>query len=720
VTLWKTIAAVTGGALLLGAVGAGVWLWTPPPPAFDAAAARVQAATYDARVIRDAFGVPHIYGQRHADVAFGLAYAHAEDDWATIEETVHQNRGTLALLKGADAAPSDFIMRALGNIDATAAGYDTIVRPTGRAVAEAYAAGLNLWCAENLQSGCARTAPVVGREIVAGYANRSPFFYGLDKTLLGVIEGDGPPTATKAARAILHGAAPEVELGSNAIAVAPRRSADGHTRLAVNSHQPFTGPVAWYEARLKSEEGIDLIGGVFPGSPLILHGAGPAMGWAATVNHPDVADVFRLKVDDPKKPTRYRMDGAWKPLKRFPIRFRVKLWGPLSLPVTRTGYRSEHGPAFVTPRGVFAVSYAGDGEIRHIDQYIAMNTAKSVADWRAAQIAFNATPSINYVVADSAGHIGYFWNARMPMREEGFDRTQVLAGDASATLWKGFEPVARLPAVSDPASGYVLSANHSPLLASAPDDNPKAEAFPSSFGLDRLVTNRSLRAQALFGGDASITREEFFAYKMDHRYDERANVRTMVDELVAMGDGGDAELRAALELLASWDGAADAGNRAAALAIRTGQVAMGGQIHDPATPEQKLAALRTVMGQLKAAHGRIDPTWGEVSRLRRGTQSWPLNGGPDTLRAIYADGDLAKDGFFTAIAGDTYILMADWAPDGTLRLDSIHQFGAATLDAASPHFADQAPLFARETYRTPPMALEAVLKEKTRDYRPGK
>ncbi len=103
----------------------------------------------------------------------------------------------------------------------------------------------------------------------------------------------------------------DVELGSNELAVAPSRSADGHTRLAVNSHQPYEGRVAWYEARLKSEEGLDIIGGVFPGTPLILHGAGPKLGWAATVNRPDVYDIFKLTVDDEKarRNTRWTESG---------------------------------------------------------------------------------------------------------------------------------------------------------------------------------------------------------------------------------------------------------------------------------------------------------------------------------------------------------------------------------------------------------------------------
>jgi penicillin amidase/acyl-homoserine-lactone acylase len=366
------------------------------------------------------------------------------------------------------------------------------------------------------------------------------------------------------------------------------------------------------------------------------------------------------------------------------------------------------------------VSYSGAGELEYVDQYLAMNMAQTVGDWRAAQNKYNAIPSVNYAVADSRGHIAYFWNAHMPKREEGWNRQKILPGDTSETLWKGWEPVESLPAVINPKSGYVVNSNHTPFLASAPDDNPKPENYPASFGVDTNLTNRGLRAQELFGADTSITREEFIAYKMDHRYSPGSQVMKMVADLKTVDPKGDNDLKAALDIIAKWDGSADMNNRSAALAIFTGQAAMGGQIHDPYDRDKALAALKQTAGLLKTATGRIDPEWSEVSRVARGDQSWPTDGGPDTLRAVYAAGDLTKDKFRKGRAGDTYIIIADWAPDGAYTLDTIHQYGSATMDPASPHYADQVPLFAAEQFKRPPMGLNDLLKEAERDYRPGK
>src|SRR5215510_15921804 len=147
---------------------------------------------------------------------------------------------------------------------------------------------------------------------------------------------------------------PAWAFGSNAIAVAPSRSADHATRLLVNSHQPYTGPVAWYEARLHSETGWDVAGGVFPGSPVMIHGTNRRLGWASTVNSPDLVDLYRLEID-PDEPNRYRLDGGWRELEVRETAIRVRLLGRLRWTVHRELLRSEHGPVLRQPPGTFAV-----------------------------------------------------------------------------------------------------------------------------------------------------------------------------------------------------------------------------------------------------------------------------------------------------------------------------------------------------------------------------
>ncbi|MHA7873619.1 MAG: penicillin acylase family protein, partial [Hyphococcus sp.] len=178
------------GALAVLAAGAAIYLKTPAPAPFDREAALSAAARYDVRVIRDRFGVPHIYGVRDADVAFGLAYAHAEDDWATIEEVIFFSRGALAQRKGKDAAIPDYLIDLLRIGEDVREQYDRDLSQDLRAVVEGYAAGLTLWCAEERARCAPGAAPVSGQDVIAGFVARTPFFYGLDDELTKLFEGE--------------------------------------------------------------------------------------------------------------------------------------------------------------------------------------------------------------------------------------------------------------------------------------------------------------------------------------------------------------------------------------------------------------------------------------------------------------------------------------------------------------------------------------------------
>jgi acyl-homoserine-lactone acylase len=707
--------------IIVGLVGASLYLWTPAPNLFDRNAALKAALDYDARIIRDRFGVPHIYGARDADVAFGLAYAHAQDDWATIEEVIFFSRGELAQHKGKSAAIPDYLIGALHVSRDVREKYERDLSPDTRALVEAYAAGANLWCAEERNRCTPGTAPITPYDVVAGFVSRTPFFYGLDEQLTKIFDGDVETVkaAQEARQAFLKISSTD-EIGSNAMAVAPSHSADGHTRLMVNSHQPYIGPVAWYEARVKSDEGWDMIGSLFPGAPVILHGAGPKLGWAFTVNKPDLVDVYQLTVENAKKPTKYKFDGVWRNFDVETVTFRVKLFGPFSLPVKRRALYSVHGPVFVTDNGVYGVSYAGAGDIRSAEQWYRMNRARNFADWRTA-MEMGAIPSFNVVYADGKGNIGYFYNAAIPIREPGIDWSKAQPGDTSATLWRGQHPFGDVPMIVNPASGYVVNANHPPFKASGEADNPSPLDFPPHMGIDKRETNRGLRIQTLYGGDASITADEFVAYKMDHRYAPQSRVMMLVQSLINNQEAqSDSALSDALETLSKWDGSVRADNRSAALAVLTAQKARGALLNDEnAENPDYLSALREIDKALRAGFGRVDPQWSDVVRLKRGDVSLRINGGPDTLRAVYPSGDPAE-GMLKAAGGDTYILYADWAPGKKAQIQTIHQFGSATLDETSPHYGDQAPIFAHEEWKTPPMDLDALLAEATSDYRPGK
>jgi acyl-homoserine-lactone acylase len=684
------------------------------PPAADLAPLIAKAASYDVRIKRDNFGVPHIIGKRDADVAFGLGYAHAEDDFATIQTVALATRGALAARDGRQAAVTDYLVHLFRVWETVNAKYDSELPTDVKQVLEAYADGINDYAARHPDAVAAGLLPLTGKDIAAGFVFKTPFFYGLDHVLMDLTSPDAGKALSKEGKDAFLPTDHPLPIGSNGVAVAPSRSDDGATRLLVNSHQPYTGPVAWYEAVLESEEGWHVAGGFFPGAPFMLHGHNEHLGWANTVNKPNLSNVYRLELN-PDNENQYKLDGQWRDFEKSDAKIRVKIWGPLIWTVHRDVLYSVHGPVLKTDHGAFAIRYAGMGEMRQPLQYYRLDKAQNLADWRAA-MALQALPSINYIYADAVGNIGYVYNGQFPNRQEGVDWSATLPGDRSDLIWHGYLPFDKVPQLWNPPSGFVFNSNNTPLQATAPADNLKPQDYSPTLGIQTNMTNRAYRAEENFGADTAISAEAFRRYKFDLSYSEHSVLAKMIADIAAIDAGSDADLKQAQEILTHWDRKTDQASRGAALAILMGQPVETAREEGKPAPKP-IDTLQAAIKTLKAHFGRLDPTWGEVNRIRRGPLDLPIDGGPDVYRAVY--GAPQPDGTLTAQGGDTLIMFVTWDKSGALSSESIHQFGSATLDPTSPHYADQTPLF--DQMKTKPVLFtQAQLAGHIEaDYKPG-
>jgi penicillin amidase/acyl-homoserine-lactone acylase len=706
--LWTIVWAAATAVALAAVVAGGLLLLDLPnkPARPDLERILAQARTYEARIRRDEWGVPHIRGRRDVDVAYGLAYAHSEDDFPTIAEVVLAARGARAGVHGAAAAPGDYLVHLLGVWPAVRARYVTDLPADVRAVLQAYADGLNHYGALNPEEVPEGVLPVTGQDIAAGFVLKVPLFYGLDETL------------TRLAGEVVS----ESTRGSNAVVVAPQRSDDGRTRLLVNSHQPLEGPVAWYEAVLQSDEGWHVAGGFFPGSPFMLHGHGARLGWANTVNRPDLIDVYRLIIN-PEDPQQYRLDGRWVDFERSEVPLRLRLWGPFYWTVTREVRRSVHGPVIDTPRGVFAVRYAGMNEIRMPLQYYRLNRARNLEEWRAA-LALQALPSINYLYADAEGNIGYVYNGLFPRRVGNVDWSNELPGDRSSLVWGEYRPFAEVPQWWNPSSGILFNANNTPTQASLPLEALGLMEFPADMGIETRQTNRGWRLLETYGADPVISDDEFRRYKFDLAVSPQSEFAAVIKDLRSLPLAtDDAALRAAQQLLARWDLRTDQRNRAAALGVLAASrvlearhlaLQQGQPLAESALPE----ALRAAGAELTAAFGRIDPLWGDVNRLRRGKVDLPLDGGPDMLRAVHSIVD--ADGKRRAVAGDGFMMFVSWDRNGRLSSQTISPYGSASSRERSRHYADQALLFASQQTKRVYFTEAELAPHILEDYAPGK
>jgi penicillin amidase/acyl-homoserine-lactone acylase len=678
---------------------------------------------YDVVIQRDHLGVPHIIGERDVDAAFGFAYAQAEDNWQIIHDSIPFYRGTNAAINGKDAATIDFLIQWLGIWQDLDAGYETQLKPETRAYIEAFADGINYYAALHPEETNQSLFPINGKDIVAGYMLRHLLFYGFDGPVIELFEeqrkypisrrGEAVTDTESRSHGVTIGGLP---VGSNAMAVSPYNSTDGSTMLAINSHQPTTGPVAWYEAHVQSNEGLNVMGGLFPSGATIGVGFNENLGWGATVNKPDLVDIYALDID-PNNSNRYRLDGEWRTLESREITIDVKLMGFLPWSVTEEVLRSEHGPALRTDHGTYAVRYAGMGEMRQVEQWLAMSKAQNLAEWRDA-MRIHSFASFNLVYADREGNTMFVHNSLTPNRVSGYNWTHYLPGDDSSLIWDEYMPFDQLPQVINPKSGYIHSANQSPFHITAEGDNPVKENYRIEDGFPTRMTNRADRGLELFAELGTISEQEFFDIKHDKSFSAKSRSIAFLNQALELDlSNAEQKYQDAQQIIANWDRNTNIENRGAALsACVIGTEWLAEQKGKP-VPDIREELFRC-SDRLLDKVGRLDPLWGDISRHVRGDLNLPVGGGPDTLRAIYGTG-MEEDGYLTNVAGDGLYYMVSWDAEGKQKVRGIHQFGAATLDKNSPHYADQAQDYVDEVLHDPLFDAKLRAEKIQRQYRPG-
>ena len=692
--------------LVLVAIGLAVW-----EPLSISEPAAPPAASYEARIVRDEFGVPHIFGKTDPDVAYGVAYAHSEDDFSTLQEVTAMTRGRMATLNGADSAPIDYIAALLDVRGTVSRKYDDLPADV-RALLDGYASGLNAYAADHPEEvKLAKLFPVNGQDIAAGFVLRSPFFFGLNNPVEALVQNKplpregGPRLSGEPVKTSVHPLSPDKlideeaatpvgpdpdENGSNAFALAPKLSPEGKTRLISNSHQPLRGNVAWYELVVHSDDGWDFAGANFPGSPFPFLGHNKYLGWTNTVNRPDLIDIYKLTLNDKKDA--YRFDGQWKPLEKKRVWLKIR-FGPFVIPYPQVAYRSIHGPVIINDSGAYALRYAGIDELDMLTQYYRINKATNFDEWQAA-MAGQGVPATNFIYADAQGNIGLYYNAMFPDRPEGYDWRTVLPGDSSAALWQKTLPFTRVPALVNPASGYVMNANNTPYIAAGPGDELKPDNFSPLLGIEDDETNRSRRAIALLekaNADGTITDSELWAIKYDTGYEKAGYAKDWLDRIAALDLKDSAKLLKAQKLLAGWDWNLDGKGPADALALMVLRPANKSHYNRGEMPDPR-QILKETVDHLTQYFDRIDPPMLDVLRLRQGKVDLPVDGGNDTIRASTL-WDVDEDGRLSVRHGDSFIMFIEWTKDGKVHSRSIQPFGAATTRGDSPHYTDQMQLF---------------------------
>ena len=672
---------------------------------------------YNVTIYRDTWGVPHIFGDTDIDVAYGLAYAHAEDDLFNIQGALLAARGKSASVYGKSHAPNDYMVQLLEIWPKVNKYYESQLSSETRALCKGYVDGINQYMKEHPKEVLPGVYPVNEKDIIAGFVHKTPLFFGVHNVLANMMERAPDDfnmihNLKDMAKTLKES---EYTKGSNVFAVAPDRSDDGRVRLAINSHQPWDGQFAWYEAHLHSEEGWNMVGGLFPGSPVVLVGHNDHLGWGHTVNAPDLVDVYELELHT-ENPYLYKFDNEWKRFRVKEVPIEVRLFGLFNWTFYKEALWSVHGPVLKGKHATYAVRIANYDNIQMVDQWYKMNKASNFNEWKTA-MEMISVPMFNSGYADKEGNIFFVYSAKFPKRAEGFDWSGVLPGNTSETLWSEYLTFDELPQVMNPKSGFIQNCNNTPFTTTTGNENPDTSIFSKTLGIESRMSNRALRAMELFGKDNKISRAEFKKYKYDLKYANNSYMSIFIDRLInRSSEFEDKKLIKGIDIIKSWDLNTDAKNMNAALPI----ISFGWfvEIHpDDISDEILLNSFKDAVTYLYNHYGKLDVMWGDVNRLIRGDVNLGLAGGPDIAHAVY--GYPNGNGQIKGFAGDAFLMLVEWDKDGVVHSESIHQYGSNTQHEDSKHYADQAKLFVDRKLKPVWRELKNIKANTEKEYQPG-
>lgn len=664
------------------------------------ASAQFDAAKID--IVRDQWGVPHIFGKTDPDVAYGLAWAHAEDDFATIQQSLLAGKAMLAQYQGKKGAQIDYIIHLLRIPELVEEKYGSDLSPAFKKLLEGYCAGLNAYAAAHPKEILLKKAfPVTPKDMVQYSVLQLCVLSGADNALASIFNGKVPLLENfKTA-------------GSNAFAFNSKKTTDGQVYLNINAHQPLEGPVAFYEAHLNSEEGWNILGANFPGAPCILHGVNENLGWAHTVNAPDKLDIYQLEIN-PANKLEYRFDGKWEQLEERTALLKVKL-GAIRVGVKRKVYWSKYGPTLITERGTFSIRMPAQVDIRGLEQWYRFNKAKNFTEFKSA-LEMLAIPGYNIVYADRHDTIYYISNGRIPIRDAKYNWKSTLPGNTSATLWNQLHPLKDLPQALQPGSGFVFNTNHSPFHSTEGPENPLIK--DATMGYETLENNRSKRFSEMLAGYDKVSFEIFRKIKFDRQYPAKFAFPTGIDSLFLLKAGEYPDVAELITQLQQWDKNAPAESVGAgtfflAYATVTRNPALYNR-YGILTQAQAIAILRSVKAEMLQNFGRTRLQLGEIQKLVRGDKELPLPGLPDVLAPMYSVP--YRNGMWKGTQGDAYVELVRFTKDGPI-IESINTYGASGKKE-SPHYTDQMEMYTRQQTKTMTLDKKEVYRTAARVYHP--
>jgi len=719
-------------------------LWVPifaSAQRFNAAEiARYKQQAKAVTIIRDNYGVPHIYAKTDAAVVFGLMYTQCEDNFKGIERNYLYQMGRQSEADGAAPLYTDVQLQLIADSAGAIKDYNSSPLPFKKLM-DAFADGINYYLYKH-----PGVKPMVFKRFKPWYA-----LMFTDGSVAATETGDISPRETQAfygkgdnvigavynPRSIIH-INEERETGSNGFAISPSRTASGHAMLYINPHVPF---YFRSEVGLNSEEGLHAYGAVTWGQFFIYQGFNAHCGWMHTSSYADVGDVYQEKVTKKGGKWFYEYDGQLKPVTTRKLTLKVKKDSQL-VESTITAYYTHHGPVLAARDGKWLALKHYNRSYKALLESWLITKANTLAEYKKAMNLL-ANTSNNTVYADDKGNTAFWYGDFMPRRNPDINWALPVDGSTSTTEWKGFHPLAELVQVHNPATGYIQNCNSSP-FTSAGDASPDKTTYPRYMAPDD-ENYRGINAISLFKDAKALTLDGLIAKGYDHYlrlFDD------MLPTLFAAYDSAPDTLKTRLAepitMLKQWDRRTAANSVASTLAVEWGTLmfkamppAQPGEnsyqvkrVHQllqtmPATTQ--LVMLSKVMADLQTRFGAWKIAWGDINRYQRPADgitfddklpSIPVGltssnfGQLPSFQSRVMPGTQKRYGF----SGNSFIAAIEFGPK--VKAKTIIT-GGQSFNPQSKHFTDQAEGHLTGQFKDVLFYKEDVLKHAEKTYHPG-
>jgi acyl-homoserine-lactone acylase len=686
-------------------------------------------------IVRDHWGIAHIYGKSDADTVFGAIYAQAEDDFNRVERNYLTGLGWLAQAEGETALYSDLRARLFVDADSLKQQYQA--SPAWlKSLMAAWADGLNYYLLKHPAvtpkvirhfepwMTLSFTEGSIGGDIESVDLEKLKQFYG----------AVGAPAVASLSPVVKD----EWPGGSNGFAIAPARSASGHAMLWINPHTSY---YFRSELQMVSQQGLNVYGAVTWGQFFVYQGFNAHNGWMHTSYGGDAIDEYAESIVRQADGFYYRYGSGLKKLKVSTITIPVKQDAAVSEHAF-TVYHSHHGPIIRAENGKWIAIKLLVTPVPALSQSYLRTKTTDFASFRKTQ-EMRTDTSNNTVYADADGTIAYFHGNFIPKRDTSFDFTHPVDGSNPATEWQGPHAIEDTITLLNPPNGYIFNTNNWPFSA-AGASSPKRENFPAYMWI-KGENPRGIHAEEMLHDIHGVTLDSLIAAAYDGHltaFDVLLPPLLVAYDALPASDSRKAQLQEPIGILRAWDHRTAIDSVATALAIFWGQELVdrkGAEAREADEPvydylvgklsdAERVAALSAVVDNLQRDFGRWQLPWGEINRFQRLTDDivQPFDDSRPSLPVGFASSNWGALASFDSTrprktkkiygsVGNSFIAAVDFGP--TIHAKALMS-GGESGNPASPHFTDQALMFTQGRFRDVLFAPEDVRAHAERSYHP--